>query len=82
MLASAILRNKEIYLQYMHEIRADQAGHNDLVKKVYAGLQDVYMVAAVAARSVVDVGMTQPNRVDGSRCALEQRGRGSGGALL
>ena len=40
MLASAILRNKKTHLQYMHEICADQRGHNDLVKKVHDGLQD------------------------------------------
>ena len=60
MLASAILRNKKTYLQYMHGIRADQRGHSSLAKKVHDRLQDEYMMAAVAARSMAGVGMTQP----------------------
>ena len=59
MLASAILRNRKTYLQYLHKIRADQS-HNELVKKNYAGLQDEYMMGAVAGRSTIDVTMTQP----------------------
>ena len=59
MLASALMRNRRTWLRYLHKIRADQS-HNELVKKTYYSLQDPFMMAAVAARAVVDVTMTQP----------------------
>mmetsp|Transcript_87093 Transcript_87093/g.168705 ORF Transcript_87093/g.168705 Transcript_87093/m.168705 type:complete len:418 (+) Transcript_87093:334-1587(+) len=58
-LADAILRNIPVYLAYLGEIRADQ-NHNKLLRDVYAGVRDVFMIAAVAGRTTVNVTFTQP----------------------
>ena len=53
-LATAILANKATYLKYMSEIRAE-SDPNKLVGVVWDGLRNRYVVAALRARSFVDV---------------------------
>jgi len=57
--ATRVLRNLPVYLQYLHETRIESVP-NKLVEGVWDGLRDHYVLAALRARSVVDVAFTTP----------------------
>jgi hypothetical protein len=57
--ATRVLRNLPVYLQYLHETRIESVP-NKLVEGVLDGLRDHYVLAALRARSVVDVAFTTP----------------------
>ena len=57
--ATRVLSNLPAYLQYLHETRIESVP-NRLVESVWDGLRDHYVLAALRARSVVDVAFTTP----------------------
>ena len=57
--ATRVLRNVPLYLQYIHDTRIE-SNPNKLVEGVWCGLPDRYVLGALRARSVVDVGFTTP----------------------
>ena len=59
-LPTAILRNLPTYLQYIDAVRADESDMNKLLVTVWDGLRDKHVVAALRARSFVDVTFTTP----------------------
>jgi len=59
-LPTAILRNLPTYLEYIHVVRADESEMNKLLVTVRDGLRDKHVVAALRARSFVDVTFTTP----------------------
>ena len=59
-LPTAILRNLSVYLEYIHAVRADEKEMNQLLVTAWDGLRDRHVVAALRARSFVDVAFTTP----------------------
>jgi hypothetical protein len=59
-LPTAILKNLPAYLAYVDGIRADESELNKLMTTVWDGLRDRHVVAALRARSFVDVVFTTP----------------------
>jgi len=58
-LATAILANKPTYLKYLNEVRVE-SDPNKMLMVVWDGLRDKYVVAALRARSFVDVLYSKP----------------------
>ena len=58
--ATRVLRNLPVYLQCLHETAFIESVPNKLVEGVWDGLRDHYVLAALRARSVVDVAFTTP----------------------
>jgi hypothetical protein len=59
-LPTAIFKNLPAYLAYVGGIRADDSELNKLITAVWGGLLDRHVVAALRARSFVDVVFTTP----------------------
>ena len=59
-LPTAILRNLDAYCQYVSAVRAEDDPLNKLMETCWNGLRDRFVVAALRARSFVDVTFTTP----------------------
>ena len=57
---TAVMLNVESYSEYMNEIRADDQELNQLISGSWEAVKDKYFIAAVSARSFVDVVFARP----------------------
>jgi len=57
---TAVMINADAYAEYMHQVRADDKELNKLISTSWNAVSDKYFVAAVSARSFVDVAFAKP----------------------